>query len=49
VDLVSIDAARIEGVEKETLEAFTGDLAEAYRAGRAMTPDEAVAYALGSG
>ncbi|MEX1207826.1 MAG: tetratricopeptide repeat protein, partial [Acidimicrobiia bacterium] len=49
VDLVSIDAARIEGVEKETLEAFTGDLADAYRVGRAMTPDEAVAFALGTG
>ena len=46
-EIVAAEANRIEGYEFETLEALTGEAAIPYREGRAMTIDQAVAYALG--
>jgi tetratricopeptide (TPR) repeat protein len=45
-DLVAIDANQVSGMEMSSLEALTGDAAVPYREGRAMSFDEAVAYAL---
>jgi tetratricopeptide (TPR) repeat protein len=49
IDLISVSASRIEGMERETLEAVTDERADAYREGAAMSYDQAVDYALGSG
>lgn len=46
VDIVRFDTNQIEGLEFETLEAITGEPAEAYRRGREMAIEEAVEYAL---
>jgi tetratricopeptide (TPR) repeat protein len=48
IDLISIRANRVEGLERETLEALDGDLAAAYQEGRRLSYDEAVEYALGN-
>ncbi len=45
-DLVSHDLNQVQGLEFETLEELTGDLGAAYREGRSMDFDQAVAYAL---
>jgi len=45
-DIVSYEANEVAGLDFATLEALTGDLALAYREGRAMDIDDAVAYAL---
>ncbi|HSJ84740.1 MAG TPA: adenylate/guanylate cyclase domain-containing protein [Acidimicrobiia bacterium] len=45
-EIVAAEANRIEGYEFETLEALTGEAAIPYREGRAMSLDQAVAYAL---
>ena len=46
VEIVDYEINHIEGLEVETLEALTGDLAEDFRRGRAMSFDDAVSYAL---
>jgi hypothetical protein len=46
-EIVAAESNRIEGYEFETLEALTGEAAIPYREGRAMSLDQAVAYALG--
>jgi predicted ATPase/class 3 adenylate cyclase len=46
IDLISVAANRIEGLDREILEAATGDLGGAYAEGAKMAYDEAVAYAL---
>lgn len=46
VDIMSIEANRIEGMQLEDMEALEGDLAVAYAEGRTMGYDEAVACAL---
>jgi tetratricopeptide (TPR) repeat protein len=46
VDLMSIEANRIEGMSIEDMEALDGEDAIAYERGRAMGYDEAVAFAL---
>jgi tetratricopeptide (TPR) repeat protein len=46
VDIVQASLNQIDGLEFESLEALTGEAAIAYREGRAMTFDNAVAYAL---
>jgi predicted ATPase/class 3 adenylate cyclase len=45
-DIVRNELNRIEGLEFETLEVLTGEDAIPYREGRAMSLDQAVAYAL---
>ena len=45
-DIVGIEVNQIPGMELSLLEALTGDEAVPYREGRAMSFDEAVAYAL---
>ncbi|MGH8911407.1 MAG: adenylate/guanylate cyclase domain-containing protein [Acidimicrobiia bacterium] len=45
-DLVDHDLNRVEGLEFETVEALTGDLAAVYQEGRAMDFDQGVAYTL---
>ena len=47
VDLINVAANRIEGLDREILEAATEDLGVAYREGSKLPYDEAVAYALG--
>jgi tetratricopeptide (TPR) repeat protein len=47
IDLINVAANRIEGLDREILEATTGDLAAAYAEGSNMAYDEAVEYALG--
>jgi len=49
IDLISIRANRVEGLERETLEALDGDPAAAYQEGRRFSYDQAVEYALGGG
>jgi hypothetical protein len=46
-EIVRSDLNAIEGLEFETLEAFTGEAAIPYREGCAMSLEQAVAYALG--
>jgi len=45
-DIVAYETNHVAGLEYTTLEALTGDLAVAYREGRAMDLDKAVDYAL---
>ncbi|HSO50420.1 MAG TPA: tetratricopeptide repeat protein, partial [Acidimicrobiia bacterium] len=45
-DLVDYETNQVSGLDFESLEALTGDLALAYRNGRAMGFDQAVTYAL---
>jgi predicted ATPase/class 3 adenylate cyclase len=45
-EIVEAESNRIEGYEFETLEALTGEASIPYREGRAMSMDQAVAYAL---
>jgi predicted ATPase/class 3 adenylate cyclase len=48
VDLISVEANQLAGgLQLEELEALTGEYAEAYREGRAMTSDQAIEYAFG--
>lgn len=49
VDLISVAANRIEGMERATLEAVTDERADAYREGAAMSYEQAVECALGVG
>jgi tetratricopeptide (TPR) repeat protein len=46
-EIVRSDLNAVEGLEFETLEALAGEAAIPYREGRAMSMDQAVAYALG--
>lgn len=46
IDLISVAANRIEGLERATLEAVTDERADAYREGAALSYDQAVEYAL---
>jgi hypothetical protein len=45
-DLVAVDINRVPGLEIDTLEALTGELAESYRRGQRMTLEESVTFAL---
>jgi predicted ATPase len=45
-DIVGLEFNRVEGLEKETLEALTGADAEAFEEGRGMSVSEAVTYGL---
>ena len=45
-DIVDYETNQLAGLKPEELENLTGDLADAYREGRAMDLDTAVAYAL---
>lgn len=49
IDLISVAANRIEGMERATLEAVTDERADAYREGAAMSYEQAVECALGGG
>jgi len=46
VDLISVARNRVEGLDREELEALTGPAAAAYRDGRKMSYEAAVRYAL---
>jgi predicted ATPase/class 3 adenylate cyclase len=45
-DIVDYEANQVVGLDFDSLEALTGDIAVAYREGRVMAFDQAVAYAL---
>jgi hypothetical protein len=49
IDLISVAANRIEGMERATLEAVTDARADAYREGAAMSYEQAVECALEGG
>ena len=46
VDLISVEFNRVEGLDRESLEALDGHLADVYREGRGLSHEAAISYAL---